>query len=129
MYRLYDTTRPAPQRKEEWKPRKHPRGEIALVDADMHVSVKGCIEETGEAVDDCILGDLKLDTGVSTIVNLFIRIRVDKSEDLFRFTELVDVVHLHHIPDARSASAGAHPQKHTCTHAHTRTSARGREPI
>jgi hypothetical protein len=96
-----------------------------LVDADMHVSVKGCIEETGEAVDDCILGDLKLDTGVSTIVNRFIRIRVDKSEDLFRFTELVDVVHLHHIPDARSTSAGAHAHTHRSTHApmHPRTHA------
>lgn len=89
-------SRPA-QWEEKWEPRKHPFGEIALVNADVHVSVKGSIKETSETMDDGVLRDLELHAGVSAIINRLVGVGVNKCKYLLGFAELMDVVHLHNI--------------------------------
>ena len=78
-------------------PGEHALRKVALVDADVHITIERRIEKSSQTVDDSILRDLKLDAGVAPVVDFLVLVRVNKCEHLLRLAELVDVVHLDHV--------------------------------
>ena len=48
------------QREEQREPGEHALGKVALIDADMHITVKSRVEESSQAVNHSILRDLCL---------------------------------------------------------------------